>query len=115
MSQERRRVPRYSAHVKGTIRLPGDNSTLAVMVEDLCILGCQLEYGPTLEVQQECEFALNWKGREFRTVAVVAWKGSEDQVGLEFRNTESSNVELLRQLCGELQMKSLVRLPDATS
>ena len=72
---ERRRVPRYSAHVKASIKLPGESAALAVMVEDLCVLGCLLEYAPTLEIHQECDFAMTWKGREFRTPAVVAWKG----------------------------------------
>jgi hypothetical protein len=107
---ERRRVPRYSAHVKASIKLPGASTALAVMVEDLCVLGCLLESAPTLEVRQECEFALTWKGREFQTQAVVAWRGEEGQVGMEFLNVGPANLEMLREICSEFLMKPLVRL-----
>ena len=110
MADERRRVPRYSAHVKASIKLPGESTALAVMVEDLCVLGCLLENGPTLEIHQECDFALTWKGREFQTPAVVAWRGEQGQVGLEFRNTEPANQQLLREVCADFLMKPLVRL-----
>jgi hypothetical protein len=110
MTEERRRVPRYSAHVKASIRLPGENSTLAVMVEDLCVLGCLLEYGPTLQVHQECDLILPWKGREFQTHAVVAWRGEQGQVGLEFHNTDPANQQLLREMSADFLMKPLVRL-----
>src|SRR5208282_5337934 len=110
MNIERRRVPRYSAHVKASIILPGESTPLPVMVEDLCVLGCLLENGPTLEIHQECNFALTWKGREFQTPAVVAWRGEQGQVGLEFRNTEPANQQLLREACADFLMKPLVRL-----
>ena len=90
--------------------MPGENTTLAVMVEDLCVLGCLLESAPTLEIQQECDFALTWKDREFKTSAVVAWRGEQGQVGLEFRNTEPANKQLLREACADFLMKPLVRL-----
>jgi hypothetical protein len=112
MADERRRVPRYSAHVKATVQLPGESTALAVMVEDLCVLGCLLEYGPTLEIHQECDFAMTWKGRQFRTPAVVAWKGELNQVGLEFRNTDPANQKVLREICPELFMKPLRRMAD---
>jgi len=110
MGSERRRVPRYSAHAKASVKLPGESTALAVMVEDLCVLGCLLENGPTLEIHQECNFALTWKGREFQTPAVVAWRGEQGQVGLEFRNTEPANQQLLREACADFLMKPLVRL-----
>ena len=113
MDNERRRVPRYSAHVKATIKLPGENATFAAMVEDLCVLGCLLEYGPTMEIHQECDFAMSWKGREFRTPAVVAWKGERGQVGLEFHHTAPANQQMLREFCADFHMKSLLRLPDS--
>jgi hypothetical protein len=112
MAIERRRVPRYSAHVKATVQLPGESTALAVMVEDLCVLGCLLEYGPTLEIHQECDFAMTWKGRPFRTPAVVAWKGEQNQVGLEFHNTDPANQKILREICPELFMKPLRRMAD---
>ena len=112
MTDERRRVPRYSAHVKASVKLPGESTALAVMVEDLCVLGCLLEYGPTLEIHQECDFAVTWKGREFRTPAVVAWKGEQGQVGLEFHHTEPANQQLLREVCADFLMKPLVRLSE---
>jgi hypothetical protein len=112
MSDERRRVPRYSAHIKANVKLPGESTALPVMVEDLCVLGCLLEYGPPLEVHQACDFALVWKGREFRTSASVAWRGGEDQAGLEFHNTDPENQELLREICTDFLMHPLVRLSD---
>jgi hypothetical protein len=112
MANERRRVPRYSAHVKASVKLPGESTALAVMVEDLCVLGCLLEYGPTLEIHQQCDLGMTWKGREFRTPAVVAWRGEQGQVGLEFRNTDPANQQLLREICAEFHMKPLVRLPE---
>jgi hypothetical protein len=112
MADERRRVRRYSAHVKASVKLPGESTAHAVMVEDLCILGCLLESGPTLEDQQECGFALTWKGREFRTSAVVAWRGELGQVGLEFHNTDPANQQLLREFCADFLVKPLVRLPE---
>lgn len=110
MPEERRRVPRYSAHVKASIKVPGESTALAVMVEDLCVLGCLLESAPTLEVHQECEFALTWKEKDFQSAAVVAWKGEQGQVGLEFLNISPANQELLKQICADLLMKPLVRL-----
>jgi len=112
MAEERRRVPRYSVHVKASLKLSTDNSDLPVMVEDLCVLGCLLEYGPTLEVHQECEFSLTWKGREFRTHAVVAWKGAQGQVGLEFHKTPAPEQQFLREVCADFLMKPLVRLSE---
>jgi len=112
MANERRRVPRYSAHVKASIKLPGESTTLAVMVEDLCVLGCLLEYCPTLEIYQECDISLTWKGREFRTPAIVAWRGEQGQVGLEFHNTDPASQQLLREFCADFLMKPLVRLPE---
>jgi len=112
MGDERRRVPRYSAHLKASIKLPGEEAALAVMVEDLCVLGCLLEYGPTLEIHQECDFSVTWKGRGFRTPAVIAWKGEQGQVGLEFHDTDPSNHQFLREICPELLTKPLVRLSN---
>jgi hypothetical protein len=110
--EERRRVPRYSAHLKANVKLPGEESSLAVMVEDLCVLGCLLEYGPTLEIQQECDFSLTWKGQDFQTPAVVAWKGEQGQVGLEFHHTDPAHHKLLREICPELFTRPLVRLSN---
>ena len=110
MGAERRRVPRYSAHVKATIKLPEDTGTVPVIVEDLCVLGCLLEYSPALEPHQECEFSMSWKGRDFQSPAIVAWKGEQGQVGMEFHNTDHINQQRLREICAELLMKPLVRL-----
>jgi len=113
MTNERRRVPRYSAHVKASIKLPGESTALPVMVEDLCVLGCLLEHGATLEIHQECNLTVPWKGREFRTPAVVTWRGGQGQVGLEFHNTDPANQQLLREVCPDFFMKPLVRLPES--
>lgn len=80
------------------------------MVEDLCILGCFLENGPSLEPHQECEFFMSWKGRDFQSPALVAWRGEQGQVGIEFHNTDHINQQRLREICAELLMKPLVRL-----
>ena len=113
MGDERRRVPRYSAHVKASVKLPGESTALGVMVEDLCVLGCLLEYGQTLEVHEECEFAMGWKGREFRSPALVAWRGVQGQAGLEFHNTDPANQQLLREVCADFLTKPLMRLPQS--
>ena len=113
MADERRRVPRYSLHAKASIKMPVENTSLGVLVEDLCVLGCLLEYGPTLEIHQECEFNLTWKGREFRTRAMVAWRGAQGQVGLEFHNTDTMDQQFLREVCADFLMKPLVRLSEA--
>ena len=110
MYSDRRRAPRYSTHVKATLKLPGEGRVVWVMVEDLCILGCLLEYAPTLEVQQECEFAMTWKGRDFRTPSVVAWRREQGQVGLEFHDTDQEEQKLLREVCADFLTKPLVRL-----
>lgn len=106
---ERRRVPRYSAHVNGSIKLPGENKAFAVVVEDLCILGCMLESCPPLEIRQECEFTMNWKGREFQTAAMVAWKSEQRQVGLEFLDSTPAKLQLLREICSDFIMRPLVQ------
>ncbi len=98
--------------MKASVKLPGETTALPVMVEDLCVLGCLLEYGPPLEVHQECDFALVWKGKEFRTSALVAWRGGEDQAGLEFHHTDPENQELLREICADFLMRPLVRLSE---
>ena len=110
MAEERRRVPRFSLHLRVGIKLPGEANALTVKLENMCALGCLLEYAPNLEPQQECEFFMPWKGREFRSRAVVAWKGESGQVGLEFLNTDAENFARLREICAELLMKPLVRL-----
>jgi len=107
---ERRRVPRYSAHVNASIKLLRENSSFAVVVEDLCILGCMLESCPALEIRQECEFAMDWKGREFLTAAAVAWKSEQGQVGLEFLNTTQEKLQMLRQICADFMVKPLTRM-----
>lgn len=98
--------------MKASIKPPGESTAIEVMVEDLCVLGCLLEDGATLEIHQECDFAVRWKGREFRTPAVVAWRGEQGQVGLEFHNTDPVDQELLREVCADLLMKPLVRLSE---
>ena len=110
--EERRQAPRYSTHLPASVKLPGEENALAVMVEDLCVLGCLLEYCPRLEVRQECDFSLSWKGRDFRTPAIVAWKGEQGQVGLEFHSTDPANRQLLQEICPELLTKPLVRLSN---
>ena len=112
MTIGRRRVSRYSTHLKASIKLPGESTALGVMMEDVSILGCLLEYAPTLETHQECEFAMTWKGREFRTPALAVWKGEKGQVGLEFHNTDPGNQQLLREFCTDFLPKPLVRLPE---
>lgn len=112
MSNERRRAPRYSAHMKATIKIAEESTALAVMVEDLCVLGCLLEDAPTLESGQECDFALTWKGRNFRTAAVVAWRNEQGTVGLKFQDTDPANSEYLREICASLILKPPVRLPE---
>ncbi len=112
MGKERRRAPRYSVHVNASVKLPKEDAALGVIVEDLCVLGCLLEYGPTLGIHQECDFVMTWKGREFRIPATVAWKSEQGQAGLEFHHTDSAHHQLLRELCADLQTQPLVRLPD---
>ena len=80
------------------------------MVEDLCVLGCLLENSPNLEPHMECEFFMSWKGRDFQSPALVAWRGEQGQVGMEFHNTDHINQQRLREICAELLMKPLVRL-----
>jgi hypothetical protein len=98
--------------VKARVKLPGESTTLAVMVEDFCILGCLLEYVPTLEIHQDCDFSLTWKGRELRTSSRVAWKNEQGQVGLEFQNSDPANIQMLREFCADFQMKPLLRLTE---
>jgi hypothetical protein len=112
MDEERRRAPRYSTHLQASVKLPGEDTALAVMVEDLCVLVCLLEYCPRIEVHQECEFSLSWKGRDFRTPAIVAWKSEQGQAGLEFHNTDPANRQLLQEIWPDLLTKPLVRLSN---
>ena len=110
MTDERRRAPRFSVHVKANIRLPEEDASLAVMLENLCVLGCLLESAPGVEPNQKCEFSMLWKGWQFQTPARVASKGPMGQIGLEFHDTDPDNQYYLREVCAELLMKSLVRL-----
>ena len=112
MVKNRRRAPRYSAHLKASLRLPAEGTTFGVIVEDLAVLGCLLEYAPWLQARQECELAVEWKGREFRTPAVVIWKSVQGKAGLEFGNNDPASQALLREICAELRLKPLVRLPE---
>jgi hypothetical protein len=112
MAMKRRRAPRYSAHLKASLRLPAEGTTFGVVVEDLCVLGCLLEYAPWLQVRQDCELTVEWKGREFRTPAVVVWKDGQGKAGLEFGSNDPASQVLLREICSELRLKPLVRLPE---
>jgi len=112
METDRRKVPRYSAHVKASVKVKGESTLLAVMVEDLCVLGCLLEYAPTLQVDEECEFALTWKEREFRSSAVVVWQNERAEVGLKFQDIEPTHQQLLREFCADFLEKPLVRMPE---
>lgn len=94
--------------------MPDKRTTLPVMVEDLCILGCLLEYAPSLQVQQDCELIVDWEGRQFRTPALVAWISQQGQVGLAFHNSDAANHQLLREICAELRMKPPSPLPQDT-
>jgi hypothetical protein len=108
----KRRVARFSAHLKASLSLPAEGGTFEVMVEDLSLLGCLLEYVPWLQVRQECEFAMEWEGRQLRTPAVVIWKNMQSQAGLEFRSDDPAIQALLREICAELRLKPLVRLSE---
>jgi hypothetical protein len=110
MVNKRRRVARYSAHLKASLSLPAEGTTFGVVVEDLAVLGCLLEYAPWLQARQECELAVEWKGREFRTPAVVAWRSERGQVGVEFHDTDPANQQWVREVCADFLMKPLVRL-----
>ena len=112
MYKERRIVPRYSAHLKASLRPLPEGTHLTVNVEDLCVLGCLLEYAPSLEIRQECELMLDWNGREFRTPAVVAWNSPQGQAGLAFHDTDPASKALLREICGDLRLKPLVRVAE---
>jgi hypothetical protein len=112
MVTKRRRVARYSAHLKASLSLPAEGTTFEVIVEDLAALGCLLEYAPWLKVRQKCELALGWEGREFRTPAVVIWKNEQGQAGLEFGSNDLDSQALLREICAELRVKPLVRLTE---
>ncbi len=85
--------------------------TLAVEVEDLCVLGCLLEYAPSLQVQQECELTVEWEGRKFHTPAMVAWVSKRGQAGLAFHNPDSANQRLLREICATLRQKPPAPFP----
>jgi hypothetical protein len=41
---------------------------------------------------------------------MVAWRGAQGQVGLEFHNTDPVDQQFLREVCADLLMKPLVRL-----
>jgi len=110
MIRERRQVPRYSANLNGRLLVEG--STHSVVVEDLGVFGCSLNYAPPMTPIQECELAIEWEGRHFRTQAMVAWIKAQSKVGLRFHGTDAENQELLRRVCSELRMKPLVRLKD---
>jgi hypothetical protein len=112
MVMKRQRVARYSAHLKASLRLPAEGGTFEVMVEDLSVLGCLLEYAPWLQVRQDCELTMEWNGREFRTSAVVIWKNMQSQAGLEFGSSDPASQALLREICAELRLKPLVRLSE---
>ena len=109
---ERRRVPRYTAHLKASLLLVDKGSVITVVVEDLCVLGCLLEYAPSLLKQQECVLTVEWSGREFRTPATVAWNSRQGQAGLSFHDIDAANQDLLRKICSELRMKPLVRMAE---
>ena len=110
MADERRRAPRFSVHVNASIKLPGEDTALDVMLENLCVLGCLLESAPLLEPSQECEFSMLWKGWQFQSPAKVASKSPQGQVGLEFLDTDPDNKYYLREVCAELLEKTLIRL-----
>jgi hypothetical protein len=112
MVNKQRRVARYSTHLKASLSLPAEGTTFEVMVEDLSALGCLLEYAPWLKVRQECELAVAWEGREFRTPAVVIWKNVQGQAGLEFGSNDPARQAFLREICAKLRLKPLVRLPE---
>jgi len=112
MVKNRRRAPRYSAHLKARLSLPAEGTTFGVIVEELSVLGCLLEYAPWLQVRQDCELAVEWKGREFRTPAVVIWKNVQGKAGLEFGSNDPASQALLREICAELRLKPLVQLPE---
>lgn len=112
MDNERRRVPRYAAHLKGTLAL-AETGSIAVVVEDLSVLGCLVESAPPLQVREEGVLSLEWSGREFQTAATGIWKGPQGQAGLSFHDTDESSQELLRRICGELRMKPLIRRPES--
>jgi hypothetical protein len=112
MPSKQRRVARYSAHLKASLTLRAEGTTKQVIVEDLAALGCLLECAPWLEVRQKCELSLDWEGRKFRTPAVVIWKNEQGQAGLEFSSNDPDSQALLREICAELRLKPLVRLPE---
>jgi len=112
MYKDRRNVPRYSAHLKATLHPQPEGTSVTVTVEDLCVLGCLLEYAPSLGVRQECELTLDWNGRKFRTPAVVAWNSPQGQAGLAFHDTDPASKALLREICSDLRLKPLVRLAE---
>ena len=109
MIKERRQVPRHVANMKGGLRLAGETSTHAVVVEDLCVFGCSIDHPPSMTSHQDCELTVDWEGHQFRTQATVAWIKAQGKVGLKFHDTDEASQAMLRKLCAELRMKPLVR------
>jgi hypothetical protein len=110
MITERRQAPRHPTQLKASLNIPDQSAALDVMLEDLCVLGCLLEYAPSLQVHQECKLTMEWKDREFRTPATVAWKNPQGQAGLAFHDGDPANKVLLREICSELRLRPPTRL-----
>jgi len=109
--RERRQVPRYIYGIEGKVADSRTGSASEVTVEILSTRGCATQGGTLPALGEPCELQLDWRGREIRLAAAVAWKSKDGRVGLKFGAIPDDQLKLLRELCGSLQLMPLIPTP----
>jgi PilZ domain-containing protein len=102
--QVRREVPRYIFEGQGKVIEASTGSASAVTFDDLSMRGCSIRGGALPPLGQPCELQIDWRGREIRLPATVAWKTKDGRAGLRFGAIPDDQLKLLRRLCASLHL-----------
>jgi PilZ domain-containing protein len=106
---ERRKAPRYSLGVEGTVNPPTGGAGTKVSVSVISTLGCSIECADRAQIGKKCELYFNWQDLQLGLQAQVVWK-SAGGYGLRFYSVDEETQQRLNDLCKAL----LIKPPAAT-
>lgn len=106
---ERRKAPRYSLGVEGTVNPPTGGAGTKVSVSVISTLGCSIECADRAAIGKKCEVYFTWQDLQLGLQAQVVWK-SGNGYGLKFYAVDLETQRRLNDLC-----KALLIQPPAVS
>jgi len=67
--------------------------------------GCRVRGLGSVPEGEDCELAINWRGKEFRREVIVRWKNRKGEGGLEFLSMDETGVAFLSEFLPTLRLE----------